>query len=67
MKNFWIDAKEKPTPEKDGVKCDRFITIDLGDYIQFMYYFYENDIWSINSDDTQKIKFWAKLPKLENK
>ena len=58
----WRDAEEKPQPSKPGVLCDKFIVCDLSKTEWVAYYFYDEDRWTINGDDTLKILKWYRVP-----
>lgn len=58
----WRDASEKPVAKKSGVKCDKFVICDLNKNEYMAYYFYEEDRWTLNGDDTQKILKWYRVP-----
>ena len=56
----WRDVSEKP--QNTDVKCDKFVVCDMNHNTLMMYYFYDEDRWSINGDDTQKILKWYRVP-----
>jgi len=54
--------KEKPISPIKDVECDKFLCINIYDSYELYYYFYYEDRFSQNGDDTQKIKYWMYLP-----
>ena len=58
----WRDVSENPAPNKEGVQCEKFVICDLNKSEYMAYYFYEENRWTVNGDDTLKILRWYRVP-----